>query len=82
MIESNLRRKKKQPKYVEAGKLKQVESTPQDLGDELHLDWMFMKTCRDGSQQTRIAHGNEVNCRYLHQKNPYLKLGPFKVLSH
>ena len=48
---------------------------------DLIAEWAFMKVCREGEQQKRIVKSKEKNCRYLHHKNPYLKLGPFKVKS-
>ena len=60
------------------GKLTQVKR----MGEhELTADWLFMKVCREGRQKKPYFHTKEVNCRFLHHKDPYLKLGPFKVPS-
>ena len=43
MIDNNLNKKKKQPKFVAEGKYKLDEV---NWREELTADWMFMETCR------------------------------------
>merc|ERR1711976_697358 len=75
LVDDDLKKKKKQPKFVSEGKLTQVKR----MGEhELTADWLFMKVCREGRQKQPLIHTKEVNCRFLHHKDPYLKLGPFK----
>ena len=77
LVDNDLKKKKKQPKYVIEGKL-----VPLTKGTkELTGDWMFMRVCREGGRKKRIVHIKELNCRFLHHQDPYLKMGPFKVPS-
>ena len=75
MIDNNLSKKKKQPKFVAEGKYN-LDDVKWD--ESLPADWNFMETCRYGQRYPRRFKTKEVNCRLLHHQNPYLKLGPFK----
>ena len=79
LVDKDLKKKKKQPKYVTEGKL--LTKSLKNAKDDLKADYIFMKVCREGRQRPRLVHTKEVNCRFLHHQNPYLKLGPFKVPS-
>ena len=76
MVDDHLQRKKKQPKYITKAKLK-----PLNYQNELIRDWFFMKICQGGGLNQWRNHTNNMKCRFLHHQDPYLKLGPFKVLS-
>ena len=77
LVDEDLKKKKKQPKFVTEGKISPITKTQHELA----ADWVFMKVCREGRQEQPKIHTKEVNCRFLHHKDPYLKLGPFKVPS-
>ena len=78
LVDENLNKKKKQPKFAVESKLKQS----MDLNTDVARNWNFMETCRMGTSGLKEKQNNQtVYCRYLHHQNPYLKLGPFKVQS-
>ena len=73
LINSDLKKRKKQPKFVVEEDFKKI-----NYNELLPADWFFMKTCRYGGQTRKLVKTKEVNCRLLHHRNPYLRLGPFK----
>ena len=73
LINAELKKKKKQPKFIVEEDFEKV-----NYSEELPSDWLFMKTCRYGGQAHKLVKTKEVNCRLLHHRNPYLRLGPFK----
>ena len=73
LINSDLKKRKKQPKFVVEEDFEKI-----NYNELLPADWFFMKTCRYGGQTRKLVKTKEVNCRLLHHRNPYLRLGPFK----
>ena len=73
LINDDLKKKKKQPKFVVNQDFEKV-----DMQEDMPSDWHFMKICRYGRQAEHRHKTKEVNCRLLHHRDPYLKLGPFK----
>ena len=76
IVDSNLKRKKNQPIFINDGTTNIEES---DVDNEMGGEWMFMEICKTGTITDRdIPEKTTVYCRYLHHRNSYLKLGPFK----
>ena len=80
MVDKKLNRKKKQPEYIEN---QTIYDPKWDLENNRGPEWLFMQTCQLG--RTELGKLNMplqlqlvYKCHYLHHKNPYLKLGPFK----
>ena len=82
LIDNELNRKRKQPKFIRHNNF---TSLPQK--ENLPFESAFMGICRDGKRKKHQYfgktkdqyHGNtKLQCRYLHHRDPYLKLGPFK----
>ena len=73
-VDKNLKRKKKQPKFIEDRSIYKVK-----LGDQNQFgpEWLLMQTCQKGKWFTP-EYNAVYPCRYLHHNDPYLKLGPFK----
>ena len=47
--------------------------------EALPFENIFMGICREGKVEVHQYYGNtKLHCRYLHHRDPYLKLGPFK----
>ena len=70
VINEDMSKKKKQPKFIKSMKPK--------FHDTIPIDSLFMDTCTHGQRLTRAFQTKEPICRFLHHQNPYLKLGPFK----
>ena len=76
LVDSNLKRKKKQPIFIDDGTTNIEKS---DVDNDIGTEWMFMEICKTGTITDRdIPEKPMVYCRYLHHGNSYLKLGPFK----
>ena len=91
MLDENLERKKKQPKFI---KSEQVTDTIQII-DAIMNDGMakfktdsMLKTCGGIRRKNIHSVGNDLGsvseadihqCRLVHHKDPYTKLGPFKL---
>ena len=73
-VDKNLKRKKKQPKFIED---RSIYKANWDIQNQFGPEWLMMQTCQKGKWLTpkyKVAYP----CRYLHHNDPYLKLGPFK----
>ena len=77
MVEEDLSIKKGQPDYVRNGK---VLNYHYDTYDKVRKqEWRFIQACKYGKWYPKPFKGNlNLNCRFLHHQNPYLKVGPFK----
>lgn len=74
LIDDKLEKRKKQPKFTKENVFRGL-----DMGEALAFDAIFMKICRNGQLfDYTLKYDKELNCRFLHHKDPYLKLGPFK----
>ena len=74
LIDSDLNRKRKQPKFIRHNNLTSLAQK-----EALPFESSFMQICREGKVKTQQYYGNtKLHCRYLHHRDPYLKLGPFK----
>ncbi len=73
LVTETLERKKKQPKFIQ-----NMTDFPEGLYEGLPFDHYFMEICRNGRKYDQKFKSKEVNCRFLHHADPYLKLGPFK----
>ena len=97
LLNENLEKRKKQPKYVKAKDMIDVnkikDSIKDDGASKFKTDSM-LKTC-GGKTRKNMAYLRNSNlpnvsenrthkCRHLHHKDPYSKLGPFKleILHH
>ena len=74
LVNEKLERKKKQPKFVKNQTYRWGELGDSSFGQ----DWIFMSVCRHGRIAKFDIVKRELNCRFLHHSDPYLKLGPFK----
>ena len=72
-IDEKLHRKQNQPDYVLNGSIYEIEN----VKDANVFEWLFTQTCQNGPWLRRRTHFEKMQCRYLHHKNPFLKLGPF-----
>ena len=70
MIDKRLRPLRNQPDFVTNQSVYQLSGDFGRIGPE----WMFMQTCQKGSW---LSNEIQKRCRFLHHRNPYLKLGPF-----
>ena len=79
IIDENLKKKKKQPKYVtdQANGHPFVTQQSVDVDAIVKADY-FSEVCRKGQVMPRKHKSKPLHCRFLHHRNPYLKLGPFK----
>jgi len=91
MLDGNLERRKKQPKFVTSKKLIDTEqiipAISNDAGAFFKTDSM-LKSC-GGIERKNIpslgngihspSEGNIHQCRLVHHKDPFTKLGPFKL---
>ena len=75
LVDKKLNKKKKQPRFIAEKRFKKIEN----YGENLSSEWLFMETCRKGQYMERKAKTKELQCRFLHHQNPYMRLGPFKV---
>ena len=92
LLDENLNKRKKQPKYVKSDDLIDVEKITDSLKDDgaakFKTDSM-LKSCggktRKNMKKLRGTHHSKVSeklihkCRLIHHKDPYSKLGPFKL---
>ena len=83
MIDENLKKKKKQPKFVTDQVLEDHPFVSQRKNADPMAnvkDDFFAEVCRRGQIMPRFDPNrqNSLNCRFLHHADPYLKLGPFK----
>ena len=74
LVDKKLRKKKKQPIFIEN------ETFTTNLGVECdnRSEREFMESCQLDILGTMSQKHIGYLCRYLHHNNPYLKLGPFK----
>ena len=77
LVDTNLKRKKKQPIFINDGTTNVQES---DVNNDMGSEWSFMEICKMGRVNDIDIPENPTPafCRYLHHGNSYLKLGPFK----
>ena len=92
LLDDNLDKRSKQPKYVKSGKVNHPEnilpSVMNDGGQYLMRSSM-LQSCggvrvKENQALNRayvpnIPEGNTHKCVLVHHKNPYTKLGPFKI---
>jgi hypothetical protein len=97
LLNENLEKQKKQPKYVKTKSIIDVDQILDVIKDDgaakFKTDSM-LKTCGGktrknivtlrGSYLDNVSEKNFHKCRHLHHKDPYTKLGPFKleILHH
>lgn len=72
-MDKKLKAKKKHQLVVDSDLLGQL-----DRKLELAGDYLFMKICSQGKIFPQRYKTKLLNCRWVHHKDPYLKLGPFK----
>lgn len=76
IIDKHLKPKKKQPSYVLDNSVLDFHL---DRADQMQQEYLFVQTCKNGRWFNSRLTGNCCPvCRYIHHKNPYLMLGPFK----
>ena len=75
-VDRKLKKKTVQPDYVKNGQVF-VHQTKKD--NNMKAEWRFVQVCKNGKWQRKSFDVNfNLQCRFLHHKDSYLKLGPFK----
>jgi len=83
MLDENLQRKKKQPKFVRTGLSNQIKHPILfDYGGIFSEMERLLEGCRNfprSSNQEKPAHQKRVQCHLLHHRDPFTRLGPFRL---
>ena len=79
LIDENLKKKKKQPAFVKENENIHplIKNDQPKIDQNVKVDY-FVEICRRGKIMPSLLPFKALKCRFLHHKNPYLKLGPFK----
>lgn len=80
-VDDDLKKSTKQPKFVrELSTYRRNYSDTNEYKEGERRDEADRRVCRGEYQGTAIAKEAHLQlCHYLHQNNPYLRLGPFKM---
>jgi len=82
LVDEKLEKKKTQPKFIKSGAIDKVDISLATSfgGDFFHME-ALLQGCRNEFNllPSKIKWPLISKCRLLHQDDPYLKLGPFKM---
>ena len=73
LVDSKLKQKRIQPEFVMNGKSKQIKGE----GHKVY-EYISFKICQQGFLDKKPALDAALSCRFIHHRNAFLKLGPFK----